>query len=111
MHLAAMIALIRTISELKMDDELRSLLNADDRSAFYARLEDIRAEVIGKIREGIAAADSEALYAPGYLALLSNDGVMTAIDLDFVEHDRIDIAALRTYRRAAGNAAETNGFP
>ena len=32
---------------------------------------------------------------------------MTAIDLDFVEHDRIDIAALRTYRRAARNAMET----
>ena len=31
MHLAAMIALIRTISELKMDDELRSLMDAETR--------------------------------------------------------------------------------
>ncbi len=101
-----MIALIRTISELKMDDELRSLLDADNKVAFYAKLEDIRGEIVRKIREGIAAADREALYAPGYLALLANDNVMTVIDLDFVERDCIDTAALRTYRRAARNAAE-----
>ena len=102
-----MIALIRTISELEMDDELRSLLNADDRSAFYARLEGIRAEAIGKIRECVAAADSEALYAPGYLALLSDEDGMRIITLDFAERDSIDTAALRTYRRAARNAIET----
>ena len=89
-----------------MDDELRSLLNADDRSAFYARLEDIRAEAIGKIRECIAAADSEALYAPGYLALLSDEDGMTIITLDFAERETIDTSALRAYRRAARNAIE-----
>ena len=102
-----MIALIRTISELEMDDELRSLLNADDRSAFYARLEDIRAEIIGKMREGIAAADSETLYAPGYLALVADEEVIKIVTLDFAERDSIDTAALRAYRRAARNAIET----
>ena len=90
-----------------MDDELRSLLNADDRSAFYARLEDIRAEVIRKIREGIAEADSEALYAPGYLALLTDEDGMRIVTLDFAERDFIDTAALRAYRKAVRNAMET----
>lgn len=82
-------------------------MDADNRSAFYARLEDIRAEAIDKIRKGINAADNVALYAPGYFAFLSGESVMKMAALDFAERDSIDSVSQRAYRKAIRNAIET----